>query len=71
MNIKSITPLILTYNETTNIDRTLQKIDWATEIIVIDSCSEDRTLEILKSYPKVIIFQREFDTHARQWNYGL
>ncbi|WP_309738664.1 glycosyltransferase, partial [Chamaesiphon sp. OTE_20_metabat_361] len=71
MKIEYITPLILTYNEVPNIQRTLQKLDWATEIIVIDSYSEDRTLEILKSYPKIKIFQRKFDTHAQQWNYGL
>jgi glycosyltransferase involved in cell wall biosynthesis len=71
MKIESITPLILTYNEAPNIERTLQKLDWAKEIIVIDSYSEDRTLEILKSHHKVSTFQRKFDTHARQWNYGL
>jgi glycosyltransferase involved in cell wall biosynthesis len=71
MNIDTITPLILTYNETPNIGRTLEKLTWAQEIIVIDSFSEDSTLEILKSYPHVKIFQRKFDTHARQWNYGL
>lgn len=71
MNLDNITPLILTYNEEPNIDRTLQTLAWAKEIIAIDSYSEDRTLEILKSYPQVKIFQRKFDTHAQQWNYGL
>ena len=71
MNIDTITPLILTYNETPNIERTLAKLPWAQEIIVIDSFSEDSTLEILKSHPKIKIFQRKFDTHAQQWNYGL
>lgn len=71
MNLDRITPLILTYNEEPNIDRTLQQLTWAKEIIVIDSHSEDRTLEILKSYPNLKIFQRKFDTHTQQWNYGL
>jgi glycosyltransferase involved in cell wall biosynthesis len=71
MKIDTITPLILTYNETPNIERTLQKLTWAKEIIVIDSFSEDSTLEILKSHPRIKIFQRKFDTHAQQWNYGL
>jgi glycosyltransferase involved in cell wall biosynthesis len=71
MNLDNITPLILTYNEEPNLDRTLQTLTWAKEIIAIDSYSEDRTLEILKSYPQVKIFQRKFDTHTQQWNYGL
>ena len=71
MNIHNITPLILTYNEAANIERTLQKLSWAKEIIIIDSYSTDRTLEILNSYPNIKIFQRKFDTHTQQWNYGL
>jgi len=66
-----LTPLILTYNEALNIDRTLQQLVWAQQIIIIDSYSTDETLEILKSYPQVQLFQRKFDTHTKQWNYGL
>jgi glycosyltransferase involved in cell wall biosynthesis len=69
--IEEITPLILTYNEEPNIDQTLQQLTWAKEIIVVDSYSSDHTLKILDSHPKVKIFQRKFDTHAQQWNYGL
>lgn len=69
--LKQITPLILTYNEAPNIERTLQQLSWAEKIIVIDSYSTDKTLEIINSYPQVHSLQREFDTHARQWNYGL
>ncbi|MEB3280969.1 MAG: glycosyltransferase family 2 protein [Lyngbya sp.] len=69
--LEKITPLILTYNESPNIERTLKQLTWAKRIVVIDSYSTDSTLEILKSYPQVEIFQREFDTHTYQWNYGL
>ncbi|MEH1827698.1 MAG: glycosyltransferase family 2 protein [Nostoc sp.] len=69
--LKQITPLILTYDEAPNIERTLQQLTWAEKIIVIDSYSTDKTLEIINSYPQVHLLQREFDTHARQWNYGL
>jgi glycosyltransferase involved in cell wall biosynthesis len=71
MHIETITPLILTYNEAPNIEKTLQKLSWAKEIIAIDSYSEDSTLEILNSYPNIKILQRKFDTHTHQWNYGL
>ncbi|WP_413167493.1 glycosyltransferase family 2 protein [Capilliphycus salinus ALCB114379] len=69
--LEKITPLILTYNESPNIYRTLKQLTWAKRIVVIDSYSTDSTLEIFKSYPQVEIFQREFDTHTNQWNYGL
>ena len=69
--LDQITPLILTYNEAANIDRTLQHLTWAKQIISIDSFSDDKTLDILSKYPQVQIFQRKFDTHTEQWNYGL
>jgi glycosyltransferase involved in cell wall biosynthesis len=71
VNIDTVTPLILTYNEAPNIARTIDQLNWAQEIIVIDSYSTDETINILGSYPQVKIFQRVFDTHATQWNYGL
>lgn len=71
MQLDQITPLILTYNEADNIERTLSHLTWAKQIIVIDSFSSDRTLEILESYPSVALYQRAFDTHAYQWNYGV
>ncbi|MBI4783102.1 MAG: glycosyltransferase family 2 protein [Oscillatoriophycideae cyanobacterium NC_groundwater_1537_Pr4_S-0.65um_50_18] len=66
-----ITPVILTFNEALNIERTLSHLTWAKQIVVVDSYSTDDTLEILKAYPQVRVFQRRFDTHANQWNYGL
>lgn len=71
MQLEQITPLILTYNEADNIDRTLGYLTWAKQIIVIDSFSSDRTLEILEQYDTVCLYQRTFDTHAHQWNYGV
>ncbi|MDB9476848.1 glycosyltransferase family 2 protein [Dolichospermum circinale] len=69
--LEQITPLILTYNEENNINRTLKKLKWASKIIVIDSYSTDTTLEILSQYPQVEVFTRKFDSFASQCNYGL
>lgn len=69
--LSHLTPVILTYNEAPNIDRTLQQLTWANRIVVVDSGSTDATLDILHRYPQVEVFQRSFDTHATQWNYGL
>ena len=68
---EDITPLILTYNEAPNINRTLGQLTWAKRIIVIDSYSTDKTLDLLQSYPQLQLFHREFDTYANQCNYGL
>ncbi|MEL7522863.1 MAG: glycosyltransferase family 2 protein, partial [Cyanobacteria bacterium J06553_1] len=69
--LEKVTPLILTYNEAANIERTLQKLSWAMRIVVVDSFSSDDTLSIIANYPQVEVFQRKFDTHTTQWNYGL
>jgi glycosyltransferase involved in cell wall biosynthesis len=71
MQLEEVTPLILTYNEAPNLDRTLQQLTWAKQIIVIDSYSTDETLEILHQYPNTTVFQRAFDSFANQCNCGL
>lgn len=69
--VENITPLVLTYNEGPNIERTLRQLVWAKNIVVIDSYSTDETVEIIKRFPQVKIFQREFDSFASQCNFGL
>jgi glycosyltransferase involved in cell wall biosynthesis len=69
--LEKITPLILTYNEAPNIARTLEKLRWARDIVVVDSFSDDETIEIVSSFPQVRVHQREFDSHAKQWTFGL
>ncbi len=69
--LENITPLILTYNEGPNIGRTLAQLGWAHDIVVVDSFSDDNTLEIASSFPQVRVYQREFDSHANQWTFGL
>lgn len=69
--LEQITPLILTYNEAPNIGRTLAALKWAREIILVDSFSDDETLEIASSFPRVRVFQRAFDCHRNQWEFGL
>ncbi len=69
--IDQITPLILTYNEGPNIGRTLERLQWARDIVVVDSFSDDDTLEIVSGFSQARVFQRKFDSHERQWNFGL
>jgi len=69
--LDQITPLILTYDEAPNIERTLGKLRWARRIVVVDSGSTDGTLEILKRHERVEVFQRRFTDFESQWNFGL
>ncbi len=69
--LENITPLILTYNEAPNIERTLEQLRWARDIVVVDSFSDDDTIEIISRFPQVRVYQREFDSHAQQWTFGL
>lgn len=69
--LSCVTPILLTYNEAPNIERSLAKLSWAFQIVVVDSYSNDGTLEILAKYPQVRIFMRKFDNHAQQYNYAI
>src|SRR5467141_2520515 len=67
----SLTALVLTYNEQENVRRNLEALVWVPKVIIVDSFSNDQTLEIARSFPNVQVVQRVFDTHANQWNAGL
>src|SRR5262245_29902250 len=68
--IDKITPLIITFNEAPNIARTLDRLVWAKRILVIDSGSTDKTVEIVRSYPQAEVIHRDFDDFASQCNFG-
>jgi glycosyltransferase involved in cell wall biosynthesis len=69
--LEQITPLILTYNEAPNIARVLSGLKWAREIVVVDSFSDDETVQIATSFSNVRVVQRAFDNHRNQWEFGL
>ena len=69
--LDQITPLIITFNEAPNLRRTLERLDWAKRIVVVDSFSTDETLQILRANPRVEVFQRSFESFATQCNFGL
>lgn len=67
-----VTPLILTRNEAPNIARSLAKLSWAREVVIVDSMSTDDTrARAIAAHPGVRWFERPFTTHAEQWNFGL
>jgi glycosyltransferase involved in cell wall biosynthesis len=70
--LSDITPLLLTYNEAPNIARTLSKLAWAREVVIVDSYSTDGTRELaMAAHPGVKWFERRFTSHADQWAFAL
>ena len=69
--LQQVTVLILTFNEESNIGRTLDALIGFPEVVVLDSGSTDNTLRVAGGYPNVRVVSRPFDSHSNQWNYGL
>ncbi len=61
---------ILTYNEELDIAACIESAMLSDDIIVVDSCSSDRTVEIAKNYP-VRLVQHAFESHGKQRTWML
>ncbi len=48
--MEKLSAVIITLNEEANIERCLKSLDWVDEILVVDSGSTDRTVEICEQY---------------------
>lgn len=70
-NYPKISALIITYNEMGYIERCLDSIQFADEIIVVDSYSTDGTYEYLLSRPDVKVIQHPFSNFTRQKSFAL
>ena len=62
--------VILTYNNEGLIEECLESARWADEIVVVDSLSQDRTLDICKKHTDKIE-QRPWPGYSKQWNYAI
>jgi len=65
-----ISVLILTLNEEANLPGCLQSVSWCADVVVFDSLSSDRTIEIAKAAGARVV-QRAFDNYAAQRNAAL
>src|SRR5580704_520907 len=65
-----ISVLILTLDEEVNLGGCLDSVAWCDDVVVLDSLSQDRTVEIARERG-VRLYQRAFDNYANQRNFGL
>ncbi|AJE03713.1 glycosyltransferase family 2 protein [Geobacter pickeringii] len=65
-----ITATIIAKNEEKNISDCLASLDWADEIVVVDSGSTDRTPEICRNHPEVRYFEHEWEGFGKQKNFA-
>lgn len=68
---EKVSGLIITFNEEKNIREVLGCFDFCDEIIVVDSLSTDKTVEIAGSFPKVKMIQNKFEDFTKQRNIAL
>ena len=61
---------ILTYNEEIDIATCIESAQLCDDIIVVDSCSTDRTVEIARRYP-VRVIEHPFESHGQQRTWML
>ena len=67
--MSSISAVVLTYNEETNIENCLKTLSFCDEIVIVDSGSTDNTLNIANKYTKNV-YSRSLDNFAKQRQYG-
>ena len=65
-----ISVLVLTLNEEINLPGCLETLAWSDDIVVYDSYSSDRTVEIAQQAGARVV-QRKFDNYATQRNAAL
>ena len=67
---KTLSVAMIAMNEEANLSRTLESVRWADEIVVVDSGSQDRTIEIAQSFGAKTTYH-VFGGHGEQKNVAL
>jgi glycosyltransferase involved in cell wall biosynthesis len=65
-----VSGIVITLNEEPDIENALRSLSWCQEIIVVDSGSTDRTVEICEAYGCEVI-QREFSDYGEQKRFAV
>jgi len=68
---EKLTAIILTLNEEKNIERCLNSLKFVDEVIVIDSGSTDKTLEIVQKFSKVSLISTKWYGFVKNKQLGI
>src|SRR5450631_3938875 len=68
--IPPVTAVIITYNESANLRRTLSQLFWCEEIVIVDSFSTDGTDSIARKF-KCRLLQRQFSGFGDQKSFAV
>lgn len=68
---QKISALVITYNEIGYIENCIKSVEFADEIIVVDSYSTDGTYQYLLAHEKVKVIQHPFKNYTAQKAYAL
>jgi len=68
--VSTISVILITLNEEENIIPCLESVQWADEIVVVDSQSQDRTVELAKRFTDKVIIS-EWQGYANNKNLAL
>jgi len=68
--MSKLSVVIITYNEEENIRGCLESVNWSNEIVVVDSFSTDRTVEIAREFTPNV-FQNRWTNFSQQKNLAL
>jgi len=66
----SVSVLILTFNEEQNISRCMDSVKWSDDVLVVDSYSTDKTVDISRKFGARVV-QNKFVNFATQRNFGI
>ena len=70
-NIRKISAVAITRNEEDRLPAFIRSLDFADEIIIVDSFSTDNTKQIAASFPHVKFVERAFDNFSSQKNFAI
>ncbi len=68
--MQKLSVTIITFNEENNIKDCLESVKWADEIIVVDSESKDKTIEIAENYTAKVLINK-WEGFPAQKNYAM
>jgi glycosyltransferase involved in cell wall biosynthesis len=71
MTTPALTAIVTTFNEEANVRECLESLAFADSILLVDSFSTDRTVEIARGFDNVRVVQREYLGSAAQKNWAM